>query len=93
MFRRKAKSKSQPPGEVYDTLRTRALEVEEATLGRAPVEHPQVLGTVIDIPSEGGIASVVALADGTTSMYTSTGGGTIGAGTHEAVATRTPSNG
>ncbi len=35
------------------------------------------------------MASVVALADGTTSMYTSTGGGTIGAGAHEAVASKT----
>jgi hypothetical protein len=48
-----------------------------------------VLGTVIDIPSTGGMASVVAMADGTTSMYTSTGGGTIGAGGREAVACKT----
>jgi hypothetical protein len=44
---------------------------------------------VIDVPSGGGTASVVALADGMTSLYTSTGGGTIGAGTHEAVAAKT----
>jgi hypothetical protein len=30
----------------------------------------------------GGIASIVCVADGTTSMYTSTGGGMIGAGAH-----------
>ena len=33
-----------------------------------------------------GVASLVVVADGTTSLYTSTGGGTIGAGTHENVA-------
>jgi hypothetical protein len=31
----------------------------------------------------GGSATVVSLADGTTSMYTSTGGGVIGAGQHK----------
>ena len=35
---------------------------------------------------EAGIATVVALADGTTSMYLSSGGGTIGAGEHEHIA-------
>ena len=54
-----------------------------------PPEHPDVLGAVIDIPGEGGMASVVAMADGTTSMYTTTGGGAIGAGSHEAVARAT----
>lgn len=57
----------------------------EAVIGNPPPEHPNVLGVVVDIPSEGGMASVVAMADGTTSMYTSSGGGTIGAGTHDAV--------
>ena len=36
-----------------------------------------------------GTATVVGLADGTTSMYTSTGGGVIGGGAHESVATAT----
>jgi hypothetical protein len=36
-----------------------------------------------------GAATLVALADGTTSMYTSTGGGTIGGGQHDSVAQRT----
>jgi hypothetical protein len=44
------------------------------------------LGVVVDIPSEGGFVTLVALADGTTSMYTSTGGGVVGAGAQEAVA-------
>jgi hypothetical protein len=35
------------------------------------------------------MASVVALADGTTSMYMSPGGGTIGAGAHDEVAGKT----
>lgn len=65
-----------------------ALGVTEAEVGKPPPEFAPVLGVVIDIPRAGGVASVVALADGTTSMYTSTSGGTIGAGAHEAVATK-----
>lgn len=49
----------------------------------------RVLGVVVDIPADGGFVTVVALADGTTSMYTSVGGGTIGAGGHENVAAAT----
>jgi hypothetical protein len=47
--------------------------------------HPDVSGVVVDIPAQGGFATVVALTDGTTSMYTSVGGGTIGAGEHSVV--------
>jgi hypothetical protein len=89
VFRRRAKQSSAPQGHIYIELRSAALEVTGAILGSTPPEHPDVLGAVIDIPGEGGMASVVALGDGTTSMYTSTGGGTIGAGAHEAVATAT----
>lgn len=38
-----------------------------------------------------GTATLVALADGTTSLYTSTGGGIIGGGAHQAVAIATRS--
>ncbi|WCO68424.1 hypothetical protein PO878_06745 [Iamia majanohamensis] len=47
--------------------------------------HPDVLGVVIDIPRPPEVASLVTLADGTTSLYTSSGGGTIGAGGHPPV--------
>jgi hypothetical protein len=88
MFRRRDPG-SEPSDNAYDGLRALALGATEDRVGNAPPEHPQVLGAVIDIPGAGGMASVVALADGTTSMYTSTGGGIIGAGAHEAVAVKT----
>jgi hypothetical protein len=44
---------------------------------------------VIDIPSQGGFATLVALTDNTTSLYTSVGGGTIGLGSHQPVAEAT----
>ena len=46
-------------------------------------------GVVVDVPAEGGFATVVALTDDTTSMYTSVGGGVIGAGEHRRVAEAT----
>jgi hypothetical protein len=88
MFRRRTPANTQPSGDTYDGLRATALGITEAEVGTPPPEHAQVLGAVIDIPSAGGMASVVAMADGTTSMYTSAGGGIIGAGGHEAVVTK-----
>ncbi len=43
----------------------------------------------MDVCYPQGSATVVGLVDGTTSMYTSGGGGIIGAGAHESVATMT----
>jgi hypothetical protein len=68
-------------------LRRMVLGLDPAEAGLAPSrELPHVWGAVMDIGVEGGWASVVALADGTTSLYTSGGGGVIGAGAHERVA-------
>lgn len=62
-----------------------ALEVTEDKVGAADTRHPDVLGVVVDIPRDGSSASLVALADGTTSLYTRPGGGIIGAGGHASV--------
>jgi hypothetical protein len=48
-----------------------------------------IAGVVVDVPAEGGFASIASLGDGTTSLYTSTGGGTIGAGGQRPVAEAT----
>ncbi len=48
---------------------------------RAPLKS--VWGALVEIGLEDGCVTFVSLADGTTSMYTSTGGGAIGAGQHE----------
>ena len=42
-----------------------------------------VWGALVEIGFDDGSATFVSLADGTTSMYTSGGGGVIGAGAHE----------
>lgn len=75
---------------MYNDLRAMALRaVESGVLPTPPAEHPDVSGVVLDVPSSGGFATFVALTDNTTSLYTSTGGGTIGTGEHALVAAAT----
>ena len=72
-----------PPG---PELRNMVLTLDPAKAGMTPTETlPHVWGTVMDIGAERGWASLVTLADGTTSLYTSGGGGVIGGGAHEPV--------
>jgi hypothetical protein len=75
-------------GNVFLGLRELALDANRNG-ALASVARTGALGVVVDIPASGGFATLVALADNTTSLYLSTGGGTIGAGTHEAVASAT----
>jgi hypothetical protein len=62
-----------------------ALDSVDNGLAAPAPEHPDVSGVIVDIPAQGGFATLVALTDNTTSMYTSVGGGTIGAGGHATV--------
>jgi hypothetical protein len=75
------------PKPIYLALRGRLLETDPTSLGLAPSPGGRrVWAVVMDTAFPEGVASLVVVADGTTSLYTSTGGGTIGAGTHERVA-------
>lgn len=74
------------PGSGPD-LRAHMLSLEPATVRPRPTrELPRVWGFVMDMTFPRGTASIVSLADGTRSLYTSTGGGVIGGGFHEPVA-------
>jgi hypothetical protein len=66
-------------------LRGRILHADPAALGFWGSSGREVWGTVMDMAFPGGVASLVSLEDGTTSLYTSTGGGVIGGGAHPAV--------
>jgi Ankyrin repeats (many copies) len=66
----------------YSDLRDMALHATDVSRG-------PIAGVVVDIPAQGGFASIASLGDGTTSLYTSTGGGTIGAGSYRPVAEAT----
>jgi hypothetical protein len=82
---RRRRGREQP----YSELRALALGAVASGLPAPSAEHPRVAGVVIDVPSGGSYATIVALTDDTTSMYTSVGGGTIGAGQHASVASAT----
>jgi len=75
------------PAEIYLDLRSRALRLDPAEAGIEPSDsHARVFGVVMDTGHPEGWWTLLALADGTTSLYLSSGGGTIGGGEHEQVA-------
>lgn len=69
-------------------LRAAVLALDPAEFGLAPTgRHPNVFGGTMETTFEQGRSfTLVCIADGTTSLYFSTGGGIIGAGDHERVA-------
>jgi hypothetical protein len=88
MFGRRRRPPARP--EVYDGLRRQILRLDPAEVGIGPTpELPRVWGLLMDLGANSGTATLVALADGTTSMYFSTGGAIIGGGEHPQVASAT----
>ena len=72
--------------EIYDGLRSMALGVDPASISVPDGEQwsgAAVAAMELGLPN--GTATIVAIADGTVSMYVSSGGGVIGAGEHAAV--------
>jgi len=65
---------------VYMNLRDQVFSTVPRAVGIVP---DGVWGVVVETGYAEGSATLIALADGTTSMYFSTGGGVIGAGQHE----------
>jgi hypothetical protein len=67
-------------------LRLQALRADPAEYGMKPSDElPHVFGVAVDMAYPNGTATLVAFADGTTSLYTSTGSGVIGGGGHPQV--------
>jgi hypothetical protein len=83
LFRRKRAS--EPVAEVYSGLRQQVLNLTPDQLGEELAEEP-ILALVMETGYPEAVATLVGVADGTTSLYFSNGGGFIGAGTHENVA-------
>ncbi len=71
---------------LFDDLRNKALRLTRAELGlpagRVPTEP---FGVLMEMGYENGSATVVALGEGSASIYLSTGGGSIGGGGHDPV--------
>ena len=75
------------PAQIYLQLRSRILSLDPAEVGLAPSTiAPHVWGVLMETGYEVGIATLVSLADGTTSLYYSTGGGMLGSADYTPVA-------
>jgi hypothetical protein len=86
VFRRR-RDKIREGADIFIDLRVRALRLDPADVGLRPSERqPRVFGVVMDTGHPEGASTLVALADGTTSLYLSSGGGMIGGGEHPQVA-------
>lgn len=85
--RRGKREENDAPADVYVGLRSQLLTLDPASVGLQPsADLPTMWGALMEMGFPEGAATIVSLADGTTSMYTSTGGGVIGGGQHETVA-------
>jgi hypothetical protein len=72
--------------DVYAGLRAQALGLEPDMLGDALPADAPILALLMEMGYPEAVATLLAVADGSTSLYISTGGGIIGAGEHETVA-------
>ena len=79
-------SKQSRPGEIAPGMRELALSLTAADLNLEPIEaRPHVWGAIMELGYPQAVASLCAFADGTVSLYISTGGGIIGAGANSSV--------
>ncbi|HEY0444378.1 MAG TPA: hypothetical protein VGC90_09160, partial [Candidatus Limnocylindrales bacterium] len=72
-------------GSPYLGLRAQVLHLDPATLAIPEGDWMGASVALMEMALRGGTASLVAVADGTVSLYISTGGGTLGAGERPAV--------
>ena len=68
--------------EVYSGLRNMVLNTKPDSVGVKPKHTNEVWSVVMETGYPEAVASLVALADGTVSLYFSNGGGIIGLGPH-----------
>ncbi len=85
-FGRKRERERPPPAEVYIGLRHQLLRLTPVQLGDDAFADAPILALLMETGYEEALATLVAVVDGTTSLYFSNGGGFIGVGTHAAVA-------
>ena len=80
------KRKQSDPAEMSRQLREQALSLRASELGLTP-NLSRVWGLLMETGYPEAVATLAVFADGTTSLYYSSGGGTLGAGDHASVAT------
>lgn len=79
-------AEQQPPAPVYAGLRRQVLHLTPDQLGDGPFADAPILALLMETGYPEAVATLVAVVDGTSSLYFSNGGGLIGAGTHAPVA-------
>lgn len=87
-FKKPSPSPTVPePAPIYTELRNRILTLKPAEIGISPSPAvPHVWGVLMEMGHPQAVITLVSLADGTTSLYFSNGGGILGGGEHEPVA-------
>jgi len=81
------RAKAAESREVYLGLRRKALRLDPREVGLRPTASlPRVFGVMMETGYPVGCATLVALADGTASIYLSSGGGFIGGGERPRIA-------
>jgi hypothetical protein len=85
-FRGQRDSERPPPAEVYLGLRQQMLSLTAAQLADDELADTPIPALLMVTGYPEAVATLVAVVDGTSSLYFSNGGGLLGAGTHETVA-------
>jgi hypothetical protein len=85
-FGRKRDTARPPPAEAYAGLRQQVLRLTADQLGGGAFADAPILALLMETGYPEAVATLVAVVDGTTSLYFSNGGGLIGAGEHATVA-------
>ncbi len=84
--RKNEDSEEKDPAAMSRRLRERALGVTAADLDLRPTGvRPDVWGVLMELGFPEAVATLAAFADGSTSLYVSSGGGVVGAGQHQPV--------
>jgi hypothetical protein len=69
--------------DVFTDLRNQVLSLDPSTMGWSAADSRSVWGVLMETGYPEAIVTLVALVDGTVSLYFSNGGGIIGVGHHE----------
>jgi hypothetical protein len=85
-FGRRRDTEQAPPAEAYVGLRQQVLRLTPDQLGDGASADAPILALLMETGYPEAVATLVAVVDGTSSLYFSNDGGLLGAGTHAAVA-------
>jgi hypothetical protein len=90
--RKKKPKATAEPAEIYANLRNQVFKINPKDIGISPTKQiPNVWGVLMETGYPEAVVTLVSLADGTTSLYFSNGGGMIGGGEHATVSRSTKS--